>query len=97
MKKLGTLFGADLLLDTHSVDVAKKAEKVLEDRFAGDKGRWLIWSNEHKAWWGTGHRGYVKMRVDAGRYTYAEAVVIVEAANLVHMDGEPYEAMVQDV
>jgi hypothetical protein len=34
---------------------------------------WLIWSNEHQAWWGPGNRGYTVYKSKAGRYTIAEA------------------------
>lgn len=60
------------------------------------KLEWLIWSNEHGAWWGPGHRGYVTKRSEAGRYTYDTALQIVAGAN-AHLpdDAEPYEAMVK--
>jgi hypothetical protein len=58
---------------------------------------WLIWSNEHNAWWGHGQRGYVADVRVAGRYTREEAVQIVHEANIgVRLDPEsqPNEAMV---
>ena len=36
--------------------------------------KWLIWSNEHNAWWAPNGRGYVQNRTEAGRYTLAEAM-----------------------
>lgn len=62
--------------------------------------KWLIWSNEHNAWWAPNHRGYVLDAKDAGRYTYEQAVKIVEDANIA-LKNEwsqcPTEAMVPDI
>ena len=38
--------------------------------------RFLIWSNEHRAWWGPGRHGYVESIGAAGRYSEAEALDI---------------------
>lgn len=54
---------------------------------------WLIWSNEHNGWWATNKCGYVKERKHAGRYTYKEALEIVESANIGLKD-IPNETMV---
>lgn len=40
------------------------------------KPAYLIWSNEHRAWWGPGRRGYVKRIADAGRYSESAALEI---------------------
>ena len=37
---------------------------------------YLIWSNEHGAWWGHGRAGYVGRLMQAGRYSRAEALDI---------------------
>ena len=37
---------------------------------------YLIWSNEHRAWWGPGRAGYVKRVAEAGRYSREEALDI---------------------
>lgn len=34
---------------------------------------WLIWSNQHRMWWGPRHCGYTPQIEEAGRYTEAEA------------------------
>ena len=58
---------------------------------------WLIWSNEHSAWWGPNRRGYVQDRNEAGRYTHQEAEEIVHSANeYQHPDEKPNEAMLPD-
>jgi hypothetical protein len=43
---------------------------LLENR---DAREWLIWSNEHRAWWGPERCGYPLHSPQAGRYTLAEA------------------------
>lgn len=35
---------------------------------------YLIWSNEHNAWWRPDARGYTAFLKDAGRYTRDEAL-----------------------
>jgi hypothetical protein len=42
---------------------------------------WLIWSNEHGAWWKPGRNGYTRELAQAGRYGKAEADEIVAQAN----------------
>lgn len=46
-----------------------------------DPKEWLIWSNEHEAWWRPNHRGYTCIIEEAGRYSKAEADSIVANAN----------------
>jgi hypothetical protein len=60
---------------------------------------WLIWSNEHRAWWRANSCGYTQLAVDAGRYTMDEAVKICRAADyrsgsLMYGTGGPPETMV---
>ena len=42
--------------------------------------KWVIWSNEHTAFWGEGHRGYVSFVEDAGRYSFEEAFKICKGS-----------------
>lgn len=44
-------------------------------------GDFLIWSEEHRAWWRPYARGYTDSIVQAGRYTAERAAEIVNAAN----------------
>ncbi len=55
---------------------------------------WLIWSIEHNAWWGPDWKGYVVKRKEAGRYSYDEALEIVESAN-IGLRATPNEAMIK--
>jgi hypothetical protein len=65
-------------------------------RMAQDSS-WLIWSNEHRAWWGPAQHGYVFSRADAGRYTFQKAMQIVMDANKYQSEKEkPNEAMVPE-
>lgn len=54
---------------------------------------WLVYSNEHRAFWGPGHHGYTTDTDRAGRYSQAAAAAICERANIVPRD-PPNEVMV---
>jgi hypothetical protein len=41
----------------------------------------LVWSEEHGAWWRPGRSGYTQSIREAGRYSLDEAAEIVEKAN----------------
>ena len=41
---------------------------------------YLIWSNEHAAWWRAGNRGYSRGLAYAGRYTREQALAICRNA-----------------
>jgi hypothetical protein len=41
---------------------------------------YLIWSHEHKAWWGPGRCGYVTRIRQAGRYSRTAAVELCAGA-----------------
>lgn len=38
--------------------------------------QYLVWSNEHAAWWGKDRCGYTRIIANAGRYSRAEALSI---------------------
>jgi hypothetical protein len=42
--------------------------------------KYLIWSNEHKAWWRADHCGYSPALNNAGNYTREEAIGICKRA-----------------
>ena len=57
---------------------------------------WLIWSNEHNAWWGPAERGYVRDIRSAGLYTFERAAEICDCANIaVEPDEAPKETMLR--
>lgn len=59
--------------------------------------RWLIWSIEKNRWWKPGRFGYTAERAEAGRYTFEEAIQIVNDANAYLFDDQsPKEAMIMD-
>lgn len=41
---------------------------------------YLIWSNEHRAWWGPGSHGYVPGLSGAGRYSREQTLAICQRA-----------------
>lgn len=42
--------------------------------------RYLIWSNEHRAWWRHASQGYTPHIASAGNYSRAEAISICKGA-----------------
>lgn len=40
---------------------------------------WLVWSHEHKSWWGPNQCGYFWNIGEAGRYTLEDALKICRA------------------
>jgi hypothetical protein len=54
---------------------------------------WLIWSNEHRAWWKPDGYGYTTLTQRAGFYTKTDAERIVAQANIVPRN-PPNEVMV---
>jgi hypothetical protein len=42
---------------------------------------WLIWSDEHGAWWMPNASGYTRKLSDAGRYSLEQATKICITAN----------------
>ena len=51
--------------------------------------QYLVWSNEHVAWWAPGHNGYVKRIEDAGRYSRHDALNICAHAMPGRRGDEP--------
>lgn len=52
--------------------------------------RYLIWSNEHQAWWGPVRWGYTTEISKAGRYSREQAVEIVREARGGMRPGENF-------
>lgn len=72
--------GLGMLWDDTDYD-AMAREMLAEDASPSDgsgedSGRYLVWSNEHSAWWGPDHCGYTRIIHRAGRYDRAEAMKI---------------------
>jgi hypothetical protein len=61
---------------------------------------YLIWSNEHGAWWKPGSMGYTRSLREAGRYNYHQAADIVARASVNGMlrleNGEFPEVMIAE-
>lgn len=52
---------------------------------------WIIWSNEHSAFWKANRHGYTRLIADAGRYSKEEAEAICRDANPRAWGGLPPE------
>lgn len=48
---------------------------------AGGEQKFLIWSNEHNAWWRPNSQGYTHSIEAAGRYSLKEAISVSNQAN----------------
>ena len=70
--------------------VIKEAVEILHEQ---EKHEWLIWSNEHGAYWKQNSCGYTQSFRNAGLYTFDEALQIVSDANK-YCKEVPNEAMV---
>lgn len=64
--------------------------KLLDAEAAWQIG-WLVWSNEHQAWWRPGLLGYTTEIIAAGRYSLEEAL---ECASSRSHTGVPPEVVV---
>jgi len=53
------------------------------------KTKFIIWSNEHQAWWRGGYCGYTDRKSQAGFYTLDEASRICFTAN----KGQSFDAL----
>lgn len=59
-----------------------------------DQPQWIIWSNEHRAWWRPGRMGYTTLTHEAGRYHKIDATRIIEQSNAAPRRAIPNEVMV---
>ena len=58
--------------------------------------RYVIWSEEHGAWWSPGRSGYTRSLSNAGRYSKEEAQEIVTRANEYLAPGRWNEVAIPD-
>lgn len=58
--------------------------------------KYLIWSNEHRAWWRPSSQGYTMQIEKAGRYTRDEALKCCRARDR-HLDEPPPELAIREV
>lgn len=58
------------------------------DREAAAGPKYLVWSNEHTAWWRENSQGYTYEITYAGRYSREEAMRICKGANYGFMQQE---------
>ncbi len=57
---------------------------------------WVVWSEEHAAWWARGKRGYTTSLACAGRYSPEEARAICANANAYCAPGTWNECAMPD-
>lgn len=80
---------------THGDDVvARRILALLADRdgVIEEAAKYLVWSNEHRAWWAPDERGYTRRIERAGRYGRAQAIKIAGTrGGGWPIEGNPYE------
>lgn len=78
----------DLNLDGDQFTDLEKAITELQNGALAEP-TYLVWSNEHQAWWRAGHAGYTVHADAAGRYSHAEARMISASARDGWRPGQP--------
>jgi hypothetical protein len=58
---------------------------------------YLIWSEEHGAWWSPDQNGYTRSIREAGRYSLEQAIDIVQRANAYCKPGSFNEIAIPDI
>lgn len=61
-------------------DPAKACFEAMHAMTATETGQYLIWSNQHKAWWRPNSQGYTVHLDAAGRYARDEAIAIARGS-----------------
>ena len=72
---------------TETKDSNGKAGSGFAD--ATGSAKWLVWSNEHRAYWRPNMAGYTTFAKAAGRYTEKQAIEICRDARSHGDDGTP--------
>ena len=90
-------FRTTTVCDRHSLALVGTivGPAVPTDSTRKERMKYLIWSNEHEAWWKPVGHGYTINRGDAGYYDLEQAIDICTNAN-VHLNDtqRPYECIV---
>jgi hypothetical protein len=91
MRNAESLADANLLHTGEFQRASARAElaEVERDRLCAllTQPLWLVWSNEHRAWWGPNRSQYYWDITAAGRYTIEEALKICAARGVERGDG----------
>lgn len=67
------------------------AEKLLGTTPSATPQKWVVWAHEHQAYWPASRCGYAPLH-EAGQFTFAEALAIVQQGNY-GMGSAPEETM----
>jgi hypothetical protein len=88
------LFNGESLSVPQLVDQIIAAIVAVQEDQGGEP--WVVWSEEHGAWWGPQRMGYTPRLERAGRYTEAEALAIEARANRYLPAGDYNEMAMPD-
>ena len=59
--------------------------------------KWLVWCHEKDLWWRFAGCGFTPLRSEAGRFTFTEALKIMDQAHQGGLHNRPEETMVPDL
>lgn len=86
---LEEVIGDSFEMDWQARDGARAIVRALSERTNEAPAMFLIWSNEHRAWWRPGSAGYTIHAEAAGRYSHRDALRICSGARDGWRPGSP--------
>ena len=98
LRSRAQLFGDGLGIVVLLRDAARALEGLARLKEAAPvESPYLVWSNEHRAWWAPGERGYTRIIERAGRYTRADALTIASRrGGGWQTESNPYEIAIPE-
>ncbi|MFN3675442.1 MAG: hypothetical protein ACK4TC_05630 [Sphingomonas pseudosanguinis] len=98
LRSRAQLFGDGLGIVVLLRDAARALEALAHPKEAAPvESLYLIWSNEHYAWWKPDERGYTRNIEHAGRYSRADAFTIASRrGGGWQSENNPYEIAIPE-
>lgn len=98
LRSRANLFGDGLGIVMLLRDAARALEGLAHPKDAAPVDPlYLVWSNEHHAWWKPDERGYTRIIERAGRYARADAITIASRrGGGWQAESNPYEIAIPE-
>lgn len=98
LSKAADLFGDGVGITALLKDAARALERLAaHSQTVAPTPQYLVWSNEHHAWWGPEERGYTRIIERAGRYTRSQAMTIASRrGGGWQTESNPYEIAIPE-
>ncbi|WP_294275813.1 hypothetical protein [uncultured Sphingomonas sp.] len=98
LRSRADLFGDGVGIVVLLRDAARALEGLAHPKQAAPaEPLYLVWSNEHRAWWDAEERGYTRIIERAGRYTRAAALTIASRrGGGWQTESNPYEIAIPE-